>query len=861
MPNEGTVAKSGEGGQLKVEGYPCVLADARFEPGDEVVCGEEVTLVVKVEGPVEEGAEVQFDVRGVSARGKAEPGELHTGRAKVVGGQAKLAWTPQIAADKLTPKVVFLVRMPGAKPAPSKIAPLFAPPEVVVEAAEGGDPPKSVGVGASVRLRCNPENMPKGSFRWKSSGGGAAAILSEPNLSHLATLSGRAPSKAKDDLKLEVVFERAATRKTYSGEHSLSVYQHTLTLCLGELPPEEGEEEPRQSVESPFAKGKVLAKGTSLVGKDLNVFVRDDTGLPCADKQLLGCSAHESKPKNYQRHGCLAPLRPLLALRVSFARALADGKACPIPADELSVTLRLQDPAPDLGAQSNRIVKDFFSALDAAIAHPEPSRGHNGVLCVGGERPLGKTQWIHQRFATWDGAERKSAAVIGQQNDGPSKEHNQVVIPLPASSAVDGAHRSDLHLVLRASLLAGDTYRFSASVDGHEEAQSGVIAFWKRVRLDGLVTVPSDAAGSWDGTSGLDKVELAYRQAFIDFELPSDAQRKTLTEADWKGAVKDALSGIPVKADEYLFKDATFPNSCLGKTDPAPLRKRLDELIADKNKLEAEATAPKVDRWKTLRGQIPKLKAHLDAAPADKARQKALEDAQREHDELHREFGARLKLILDEGKATHEAHQKAIAEVGGEARRLREKLINGLIAKAGLEPKGFTVFLGPKLHRHEASLNGFYMGDCKLAFFDKGQGGAEICGTLTHEMGHALYLRHSVTHVFRSGPKPVTYKGGKIGLSLGSDPRQDVLDHDPAHALKCVMSYTRDRAGEQLFCGYCQLILRMWDRDGFLRHGSLREVLGGRASGLVFAQAKVVKDELLPPPRASRSARSSTSCS
>ena len=849
MPNEGTVAKSGEGGQVKVEGYPCVLSEGRFEPGDEVVSGEEVTLVVQVEGPLEEGAEVSFDVRGVTGLGKAAPGELFSGTAKVVEGQAKLVWAAQVAPEQLTPKVVFLARMPGAKALASKVAPLYAPPEVVIEGAEGGDPPKSVGVGAELRLRCNPENMPQGIFRWKSAGGGAVAIKSEPNASHLAVIGGRAPSKAEGDLKLEVVFERSATRKTYPGEHSLSVFQHTLELCLTELPPEEGEEEPCQSVESPFAPSKPVAKGTSLVTKDLDVFVRDDTGLPCADKQLLGCGpGKETKPANYHRHGCLAPLRPMLPIRVSFSRALADGKACAISEGELSVRLRLQDPEPDLSGQSNRTIKDFFSALDAAIRHPEPNRGHNGVQGVGGERPLGKTQWIHQRFAVWDGADLESRAVVAQVNDGPSKEFNQVVIPLPASAAVDGAQRSDLHLLLRASLLAGDSYRFSASVDGHEEAQSGIVSFWKRVRVDGLALVPNASAGPWDGKAGLDKVKLAYREAFIDLELPSEAQRKELGEAEWKSALKSALSGIPVKEEDYQFKHATLPNSCFGKTDPAPLNKRLEELKADKSRIEAEATPAKVERWKTLRRQLPVLKKHLDASPDDKARQKAFGDAKSEYQELHTAFGARLKAVLDEGRETQEQRDKAVQEVSAEARRLREKAINGLLDKAGLEPKGFYVYLGPKLHRELAGLNGFYMGDRKLAFFDKGQGGAEICGTLTHEMGHALYLRHSVTKVVRRGSTAITYKGGKVGLSLGCDPRADALDHDPAHALKCVMSYTRDRGGEQLFCGYCQLILRMWDRDGFLRHGSLREVLGGRVGGLVFAQAKVEKDQFLAPP-------------
>ena len=51
--------------------------------------------------------------------------------------------------------------------------------------------------------------------------------------------------------------------------------------------------------------------------------------------------------------------------------------------------------------------------------------------------------------------------------------------------------------------------------------------------------------------------------------------------------------------------------------------------------------------------------------------------------------------------------------------------------------------------------NGFAMGDNKLAFFDKGQGAVNICGTLTHELGHALYLRHSVTNAHTKAGKPV----------------------------------------------------------------------------------------------------------
>ena len=98
--------------------------------------------------------------------------------------------------------------------------------------------------------------------------------------------------------------------------------------------------------------------------------------------------------------------------------------------------------------------------------------------------------------------------------------------------------------------------------------------------------------------------------------------------------------------------------------------------------------------------------------------------------------------------------------------------------------------------------------------------------TLSHEMGHAQYLRHSHTQ----GPIAGFGGGGDQARWFAAPPasgpapsavnirffdsrhNNQILDHDQADAFNCLMSYTAPDALKPPFCGMCTLTLRFYDR-------------------------------------------------
>jgi hypothetical protein len=836
-----TVVKSGGEGGLSVDGYALTLTNVRFEPEGELVVGEEVNLVCDIEGPVEDGATVDFSVKGLSTRGASPSAEHHTGTATVEGGAASLAWTPSIADAELTPRAGLVASTKGARDARSRVVPLYPAPKVELDDTLGGEAPVAVGVGQEVHIRANPDNLPLGFFSWQVTGGGRVMPQIDPQHTNRAILRGQLASEAEKDLTVKVTFEREATGKTYDLEHTMTVFEHALEICYHE-PEGSGEadadEENPLSVE-PAGGGAVLAKDASLVDVDVAVYWRDDHGLTRDDKdklRILDADGSESRPRNYKRNEWLDDVRPRLPVRISFARKLRGGTASAISADELSLTLRLRDPAPDTGRQSDPVCQEFFDLLDEALRHPQPDRGHNAPKSAGGVRRSGATSWIHKRFHTYDGSDTAGASPLEQEDTEDSKHQNQVAVPFPASTTESGAHRSDLHLLLEPSLLAGESYRIEIHAGGKGVA-SGALTFWKRMRVDALVRVPATCSGAWDATSGLESVQAAFRQAYVDLELPTAEQRHELSAVDWKAAVKKVLDeeGIATKDEEFKAGEWTLPDNPLGGDDPGPLMDELVDARAKRDKAR-ERGGKDFDTFRDL---------HKDREA------RAEGESKERYDQLYESFGEDYLSARKEAKTKLRAYDRAQSKLEARARKVRHAVIDSLIeAGAGDTAKGFSLFLGPQFHRWIEDLNGLYSGDEKLAFFDKGQGAASLCGSLIHELGHGLYLRHSVTKAHEHCKKDVTFEGGKIGVSIGSDLRSDVLDHDPKHALKCVMSYTRDREVQQVFCAYCQLILRFWDRDGVAKLGSFRRVLAKRAPEMVLAGAafKEGTTELEKPP-------------
>lgn len=126
---------------------------------------------------------------------------------------------------------------------------------------------------------------------------------------------------------------------------------------------------------------------------------------------------------------------------------------------------------------------------------------------------------------------------------------------------------------------------------------------------------------------------------------------------------------------------------------------------------------------------------------------------------------------------------------------------------------GLYVFLAKDLQAVSTAL-GQYMGEREFFMVTVG----DLTCTFAHEMGHALYLRHSLTSFDASNADPTKWATNDIEHTRGA-----WLDHDQKDAIVCTMSYENDYYGadgstpraangvEWHFCAVCLLKLRFWD--------------------------------------------------
>lgn len=114
---------------------------------------------------------------------------------------------------------------------------------------------------------------------------------------------------------------------------------------------------------------------------------------------------------------------------------------------------------------------------------------------------------------------------------------------------------------------------------------------------------------------------------------------------------------------------------------------------------------------------------------------------------------------------------------------------------------------------------GQYIGD-RMLWVRVGESQAQTARTLVHELGHALYLRHSHLGPVAlalwdpdpdGGPNP-TY----IAHAFSEPPTIDyIFEHDQADAFDCVMS--QESPVDAVPCGMCGLLLRFYDRKAVVR--------------------------------------------
>jgi hypothetical protein len=143
--------------------------------------------------------------------------------------------------------------------------------------------------------------------------------------------------------------------------------------------------------------------------------------------------------------------------------------------------------------------------------------------------------------------------------------------------------------------------------------------------------------------------------------------------------------------------------------------------------------------------------------------------------------------------------KKAYSETGKKNPRTEDK-------NQDITP-GLYMFLCKDLHDVSSAL-GMYMGDREFFMVTVG----DATCTFTHEMGHAIFLRHSLIRFDDTN---------KITEDIRN---KNWLDHDQNDAISCTMSYSNDFFGsdgktkraknavEWHFCAVCLLTLRFYDR-------------------------------------------------
>ncbi|MDX2119087.1 MAG: hypothetical protein SFY96_12980 [Planctomycetota bacterium] len=116
---------------------------------------------------------------------------------------------------------------------------------------------------------------------------------------------------------------------------------------------------------------------------------------------------------------------------------------------------------------------------------------------------------------------------------------------------------------------------------------------------------------------------------------------------------------------------------------------------------------------------------------------------------------------------------------------------------------------------------GEYIGDRIFYMYDSPGNPADTIDTCAHEMGHALYLSHSLTHRKRVVWGPT---GNNVNV-MEATSNCAINDHDQADAASCLMAYI---SSSHLTvypyhpCGACALCLRYYDKREFQQSGGTR---------------------------------------
>jgi len=342
---------------------------------------------------------------------------------------------------------------------------------------------------------------------------------------------------------------------------------------------------------------------------------------------------------------------------------------------------------------------------------------------------------------------------------------------------------------------------------------TGRFIVWKRMRIRKVVLVNRTSPGdfNWGG------MRTVYRKSFIDivepaagdagyFRLTADQWIEKLKEIFTSGADATALDALktPPASLATLYGQNFFPPHLQNNKTRAELRSAIDSFVRKVTTLACEQHQPTA--------------LEPPDSPAGKAQGPDI--AASGSDGF---FVTLLRRLVDPATAPNNA-------TAGNVRSL-------------------------------ANLLGAAFGD-RMFWFTNGQlhpsNTIELTtNTLSHEMGHAQYLRHGHTNGVIGGGGGGGDRGiwnGAAPLGGGAAPapinfrffssqtNNQYRDHDQNDAYNCLMSYTPQRVSSIAPCAVCNLTLRFWDRVKIQSAAEYREeIMSGLEDAVIALVSNLVQ--------------------
>lgn len=516
----------------------------------------------------------------------------------------------------------------------------------------------------------------------------------------------------------------------------------------------------------------------------------DNHAIPASDLQrLLGPDADSiSKPDHYQQSGWMPDISPAVPFRV-IVRKFSEGTQIPMDVP-VRVVIELKDPPEEIDV------------------HPAPDPAKKSARRVFMEKFFAKNN--HASSDPTEGGDNASTDFAGKRNPtGAKGAPNGVDLikaaPYTAPPTIDEANQSPAPI----------TFGSLTAAAAHKSTH--------RVVLD--LTKVSE-------TVNKKPVDIGVADfAFLPWPAGGDNYRFLLTLVD--AADVDVRDRKEKNKGVSLIDHAKqmIPTPRMYTTGRFVMWRRIDvRMMATVN--ETTGSSIRWDHLRSvyakafidLRGPLAQVKisrseweAAIKQVFPDAAKNPAMADSAA----MDKEFKANLFPSF--------LHAKLQKDGSARTRDLTRALLEGACQSSSLTTK---ISPPPTKNPKQSNSDGLFMLVCKPPMPGIEVGGEYIGDRMfwmvesskasitsmiaAHEVGHALYLRHSydadlnfVATVFDKST--VGEKGEKVVMITARRPsRAFVRDHDHADALSCLMSQIRPTNAEP--CGACNLTLRFYDR-------------------------------------------------